>query len=341
MGGGSPAGARLARDGIDGDAIATPDQARRMSVVARIARACGIGLVAALWLASSVAFAQAPAWEAGTDGLLPIPPLSAHVTDLTQTLAPAERQALEAKLVDWEARTGNQLAVLMVPTTQPEPIEAYSLRVAEKWQIGRKGKDNGVLFLVAKNDKKMRFEVGYGLEGTLTDVTARRIIAENVAPMFREGKFGAGIDAGVERVIAVVAEGKPLPPPKAANTHRGGGFDIGTLLLVLFIAVPIVGGILRSIFGKVLGSTVGAGIVGVGAWLVIGSLVVAGIAAVVAFVVMIFAGAGVGAAMGRRGGGVFIPTGGGWGGGGFGGGGGGFSGGGGSFGGGGASGGWD
>jgi uncharacterized protein len=339
---GSLSGARLARDGNDDDAIATIDEARRMSVVVRSARACGIRLAAALLIACSVAYAQGPAWEAGTDGLLPIPPLSAHVTDLTQTLAPAEKQALEAKLVDWESRTGNQLAVLMVPTTQPEPIEAYSLRVAEKWQIGRKGNDNGVLFLVAKNDKKMRFEVGYGLEGTLTDVTARRIIAENVAPMFRDGKFGAGIDAGVDRVIAVVADGKPLPPPKAGNAHRaGGGFDFGTLLLVLFIAVPIVGGILRSIFGKVLGSTVGAGIVGVGAWLVIGSLVVAGIAAVVAFFVMIFAGAGVGAAMGRRGGGVFIPSSGGWGGGGGFGGGGGWSGGGGSFGGGGASGGWD
>jgi uncharacterized protein len=313
-----------------------------MTAAVRIARALGIRLAAALLLVGSVAIAQGPAWETGTDGLLPIPPLSAHVTDLTQTLAPAEKQALEAKLVDWEARTGNQLAVLMVPTTQPEPIEAYSLRVAEKWQVGRKGKDNGVLFLVAKNDKKMRFEVGYGLEGTLTDVTARRIIAENVAPMFREGRFGAGIDAGVGRVIGVVAEGKPLPPPKAGNVQRaGGGFDVGTLLLVLFIVVPVVGGILRSIFGKVLGSTVGAGIVGVGAWLVIGSLVVAGIAAVVAFIVMIVAGAGVGAAMGRRGGGVYIPTGGGWGGGGGFGGGGGWSGGGGSFGGGGASGGWD
>jgi uncharacterized protein len=319
------------------------DEARRMTAALRRACTRGIRLAAAVALVSSFALAQAPTWEAGTDGLLPIPPLSAHVTDLTQTLAPAEKQSLEAKLVDWESRTGNQLAVLMVPTTQPEPIEAYSLRVAEKWQIGPKGKDNGVLFLVAKNDKKMRFEVGYGLEGTLTDVTARRIIAENVAPMFREGKFAAGIDAGVDRVISVVAEGKPLPPAKAAKAHRtSGGFDFGTLLLVLFIVVPIVGGILRSIFGKVLGSTVGAGIVGVGAWLVIGSLVVAGIAAVVAFFVMIFAGAGVGAAMGRRGGGVFTPTGGGWGGGGFGGGGGGgFSGGGGSFGGGGASGGWD
>ena len=313
-----------------------------MTAVLRKVRSCGMRVAAALALLSSIALAQAPAWEAGTDGLLPIPPLSARVTDLTATLSPSDKQALEAKLADWESRTGNQLAVLMVPTTQPEPIEAYSLRVAEKWKIGRKGQDNGVLFLIAKNDRKMRFEVGYGLEGTLTDVTARRIIAENVAPMFREGKFAAGIGAGVDRVISVVAEGKPLPPAKAAKAQRTGvGFDFGTLLLVLFIVVPIVGSILRSIFGKVLGSTVGAGIVGVGAWLVIGSLAVAGIAAVVAFFVMIFAGAGVGAAMGRRGG-VFIPTGGGWGGGGFGGGGGGgFSGGGGSFGGGGASGGWD
>ena len=124
----------------------------------------------------------AEGWETGTDGLRPIPPLSAHVTDLTQTLSAAEKDALEAKLADWEARTTNQLAVLIVPTTQPEPIEAYSLRVAEKWQIGRKGHDNGALLTVAKDDRKMRIEVGYGLEGTLTDATSRRIIAEDIAP---------------------------------------------------------------------------------------------------------------------------------------------------------------
>ncbi len=166
-------------------------------------------------LALAAAGVAAQTWEAGTDGLLPIPPLTARVTDLTQTLAPAEAAALEAKLADWEARTSVQLVVLVVPTTQPEPIESYSLRVAEKWKIGRKGQDNGALFLIAKNDRKMRIEVGYGLEGTLTDVTARRIIAENVAPAFRENRFAAGIDAGVDRIIAVVAEGKPLPPPKA------------------------------------------------------------------------------------------------------------------------------
>ena len=296
----------------------------------------GIALAAAILVLSSSSRAQP--WEAGTDGLLPIPALSAHVTDLTQTLTAAEKQALEAKLTDWEARTTNQLAVLIVPTTRPEPVESYSIRVAEKWQIGRKGRDNGALFLIAKDDRKMRIEVGYGLEGTLTDATSRRIIAENVAPFFREGKFAAGIDAGVDRIIGVLAEGKPLPERKAGNVkmqQRGGGFDFGTMLLILFIVVPLVGMVLRSIFGRLLGSTVGAGIVGAAAWFVAGSLAIAAIAGIVGFIVMIFAGAG--STMAGRRGGVFLP--GGFGGGGFGGG--GWSGGGGTFGGGGASGGWD
>jgi uncharacterized protein len=307
-----------------------------VDVTARAAYAA----MALLATALLVAPARAQPWEAGTDGLLPIPALSAHVTDLTQTLSVPEKEALEAKLVDWEARTTNQLAVLIVPTTRPEPIESYAIRVAEKWQIGRKGKDNGALFLVAKDDRKMRIEVGYGLEGTLTDVTSRRIIAETVAPLFREGKFAAGIGAGVDRIISVVAEGKPLPPRQANSDtarHLGHGFDFGTMLLILFIVVPLVGSVLRAIFGRLLGSTVGAGIVGAAAWFVAGSLAIAAIAAIVGFIVMIFAGAAPMMA-GRRGG-VFLPGSGGFRGG-FGGGG-GWSGGGGSFGGGGASGGWD
>ena len=138
--------------------------------------------------------------------------------------SPAEAAALETKLADWEARTSNQLVVLMVPTTQPEPIEAYSLRVAEKWKIGRKGQDNGALFLIAKNDRKMRIEVGYGLEGVLPDVTANRIIREDVAPAFREGKFAAGINAGVDRIIAVVggenASAAARRRDKAKRTRR-------------------------------------------------------------------------------------------------------------------------
>ena len=130
-------------------------------------RAARVAAVLALALAPLVALAQVAGWEQTTEGLAPIPALSARVTDLTATLAPAERQALEAKLAAWEQQTGNQLAVLLVPSTQPEPIEAYSIRVAEAWKIGRKGQDNGALLLVAKNDRKLRIEVGYGFVGVI------------------------------------------------------------------------------------------------------------------------------------------------------------------------------
>jgi uncharacterized protein len=304
-------------------------------------RALAAGLFAFVTL---VGAASAQAWEAGTDGLVPIPPLSAHVTDVTQTLSAPERQALEAKLADWEARTGNQFAVLLVPSTQPEPIEAYAIRVADAWKIGRKGTDNGVLFVVAKNDRKLRLEVGYGFEGVLTDATSKRIIAETVAPKFREGAFGAGINAGVDRVISVLAEGKPLPAAKTRAQPASGGGSVPVMILVLvFIVVPAVGGVLKKMLGKVVGSTVGAGLVGTAAWLFAGSIALGIVAAIFAFIVMIFAGAGTGLLSGgRRGGGVWIPTGGGgWSGGGGGGSsGGGWSGGGGGFGGGGASGDW-
>jgi uncharacterized protein len=279
------------------------------------------------------------AWETGSDGLVPVPPLRERVTDLTSTLAPADAQALVAKLAAWEQQTGNQLAVLIVPTTKPEPIEAYAIRVADAWKIGRKGQDNGALLLVAKDDKKLRIEVGYGLEGALTDATSRRIIAETIAPFLRQNQFAQGINAGVDQIISVVTKGEPMAatPASKPQARSGGGFPIEMLLIIVFVVVPVLGGVLRRIFGKAIGSTVGAGIVGAGAWIVAGSVLVAVIAAVVALLVMLFAGAGSG--LTRRGGGVWIPTGGGWGGGG--GGGGGFSGGGGGFGGGGASGGWD
>ncbi len=293
----------------------------------------GLALLTFVMLAS-FAFA---ATDAPKDGLAPVPPLTSAVTDQTGTLSASERQALEAKLRDWEARTTNQLAVLIVPTTAPEPIEQYSLRVAEAWKIGQKGKDNGAILLVAKSDKRIRIEVGYGLEGVLTDVTSRRIIAENIAPEFSKGNFAAGINAGVDRIIEVVGAGEPLPaltPQRRAAPARH--FDFGTMLIVLLVAVPILGSVLRSVFGKVGGSVLGGGIVGAIAWFVASSLLIAGVAAVIGFIVMLFTGIA-----GRGGPGIFIPGGGGgFGGGGFGGGG-GFSGGGGSFGGGGASGGWN
>jgi uncharacterized protein len=295
----------------------------------------------ALILAAS---AWAQGWETGSDGLAPIPPLRARVTDLTQTLSAPEIQSLESKLAAWERDTGNQMVVLIVPSTNPEPIEAYSIRVAEAWKIGRKGQDNGVVFLIAKNDRKLRLEVGYGLEGVLTDLTSRRIIAETVAPLFRQSQFAAGINAGVDRVISVVGKGEPLPAtsPRQPQRRGAGGIDFGTLLIVLLVVVPVIGGILSRIFGKLLGSTVGAGVVGTAAFFIGGSLLIAIAAAVIGFfIILIFGGAG---GIGRRGGGWVPIPGGGWGGSsgswGGGSGGGGFSGGGGSFGGGGASGGW-
>jgi uncharacterized protein len=305
---------------------------------ASLARACAwlvLAVAAGLALAAS-----AQQWAPDSSGLAPIPALAARVTDLTQTLTAAQRAQIESKLADWESRTTNQLAILIVPSTQPEPIEAYSIRVAEAWKIGRKGSDNGVLIVVAKNDRKVRIEVGYGLEGSLTDLTSRRIIAEDIAPKFREGDFAGGLNAAVDRIADVVAKGEPLPPPRAAKSEQrgAGGFDIGTLALLLFIVVPLVGAVLRSMFGRFVGSTVGGAVVGGAAWFVAGSVAIAVLAAIVAFLVMIFSG--FGALAGRRGG-VWMPTGGWGGGGGFGGAsGGGFSGGGGSFGGGGSSGGW-
>jgi uncharacterized protein len=307
-----------------------------MNMFAALQRCLAIVVLAV----SGFALAQ-PAWESTSEGLAPIPTLTARVTDVTQTLSAGEKAALEAKLADFEQRTGNQLVVLIVPTTRGEPIEGYSLRVAEAWKIGRKGQDNGALFVVAKDDRKMRIEVGYGLEGVLTDVTSRRIIAETVAPLFRQNRFGAGVDAGVDRIIAVVGTGQPLPAQQRATpSRRAQGFDFQTLLILLFVGVPVLGGILSRVFGRMLGSTVGAGVVGAGAWVVAGSIAIGIGAGIIALIVMLLFSAGGG--IGRRGG-AWIPTGG-WGGGGLGGGGGfsggGFSGGGGSFGGGGASGGW-
>jgi uncharacterized protein len=281
--------------------------------------------------------AGALAWDPPRDGVQAVPALHARVTDLTGTLSASEQQTLEAKLAAWEAQTTNQLAVLVVPTTKPETIEEYALRVAEAWKLGQKGKDNGALFLIAKNDKQMRIEVGYGLEGDLTDVTSRRIIGDTVAPLFSKGQFAAGINAGVDRIIGVVSGTEP--PPRAEAPRRapkGGGIDFGTIALIMLVAIPAIGSVLRSLLGKVGGGLVGAGLTGGVVWLLAGSLIFAGIAGFIAFVLISLTAFG-----GRGGPGMWFPGGGGgFGGGGFGGGGGGFSGGGGGFGGGGASGGW-
>ena len=291
--------------------------------------------------------------------VLPVPPLTAHVVDQTGTFSAGERQALEAKLAAFEAASGAQIAVLMVPTTQPEDIFSYANRVANTWKIGRKEVGDGLLLVVAKDDRKLRIEVAKTLEGAIPDLLARRVIDEAITPRFRQNDFAGGVDAGVQRLMALV-RGEALPPP-ASSAAPGGMADAGAqgfqwmdLAVFLFIAVPVGGAIARRILGNKLGSLATGGAVGALAWVITASLVVAGLAALVALVFTLIASAGAGAGRTgglRRGGGLGGLGGmGGWGGGGFGGGGGGFggggggggfsSGGGGNFGGGGASGDW-
>ena len=262
-----------------------------------------------------------------------VPPLTARVTDLTGTLTREQQAGLERMLQEFESRKGSQLAVLMVPTTAPEAIEQYALRVAEQWKIGRKKVDDGAILVVAKDDRALRIEVGYGLEGVLNDATASRIIREIIVPRFREGDFYGGINAGLDRMMRLI-DGEPLPEP-ARQTSRGEG-AVMHLLPVLLVVALIGGAILRAMLGRFLGAAATGGAVGFLAWMLAGALTIALLAGLLAFVFTL-----AGGFAGRRGyyGGTGFPRTGGWGGGSWGGGG-GFRGGGGSFGGGGASGRW-
>ena len=282
-------------------------------------------------------------------GLQPIPKLGARVTDLTGTLTAEQQNALEQKLAAFESAKGSQLAVLIVPSTQPEEIEQYSIRVVEQWKLGRgvvngKRVDDGALLLIAKNDHRVRIEVGYGLEGVLPDAVANRIVSETITPQFRAGNFYGGIEGGLEQMMKVI-EGEPLPPPEHQWQGRNHGSGSGILPQLLF-AVLIGAVVLRAIFGRTLGSAlagVGAGLL---TYLAGYALLLSGLAALGVFLgalLLGLGGAGSGWSSGRGGLGGWGGIGGGFGGGGFGGGGfggGGFSGGGGGFGGGGASGSW-
>ncbi|MCZ4305205.1 YgcG family protein [Zoogloeaceae bacterium G21618-S1] len=287
----------------------------------------------ALWLCL-LCFAMLPRIGVA-QALQPIPPLEARVTDLTGSLSTGERDALEQRLAAFEQTKGSQIALLIVPTTQPEAIEQYSIRVVDAWQLGRKDVDDGVLLLVAKNDRKLRIEVGRGLEGVLPDAIAKRIIAERISPAFREGRFADGLSDGVDAILARI-QGEPLPPPRQVDVNTNDVFDL--LVQTLFVAA-IAAPILRSVFGRLVGAGVGA-VAGGGWWLLSTSvLALGGLGAVIAALVVIFFGSGRGGGPWTTGsghGGGFGSSGGGWSSGG----GGGFSGGGGGFSGGGASGGW-
>lgn len=268
------------------------------------------------------------------DDLVVVPPLKARVTDLTGTLDRDQAASLEADLAQFEKSRGSQIAILLVPTTQPEPIEAYSIRVAEAWKLGRKGIDDGILVLVAKNDRKLRIEVGRGLEGAVPDAVAKRIVAEVIGPRFKEGDFHGGLKAGVAKLQAVIG-GEALPPPKSASPSGGAAMDTETLLTVSLVVATMLGAVMGRLLGRLGGSTVTSGVVGGLAWLVTGSAVAALIGAILVFVYVLAiasSGRGGGWSSGGWGGG-----GGGWSGGSSDG---GFSGGGGDFGGGGASGDW-
>ena len=260
-----------------------------------------------------------------------VPQLTARVTDLTGTLSQQEQAALEQKLMQFEQEKGSQIAVLLVPTTVPETIEQYALRVVEAWKLGRGKVDDGVLVLVAKDDRKMRIEVGYGLEGAIPDVIAKRIVSDVMAPAFRQGDFYGGIDAAIGYLTRLISgEGLPAPPQRQGGSQEAG---FSEMLPLLLFGGLILGGILRSIFGNFLGSTLNGGLVGGAVMLFGGGLLFAAALGFVAFFITMVGSAMGAVPMGGYGGGGFGGGRGGWGGGGF-------SGGGGGFGGGGASGDW-
>jgi uncharacterized protein len=299
--------------------------------VTSLCRIAGVGTGLALLLTTLSARAE-----------VAVPPLTARVTDLTGTLSGEAVTRIEAKLANLEAKKGSQIAVLIVPTTQPEEIEQFGIRVEDAWKLGRKGVDDGAYLIIAKNDRRVRIEVGYGLEGALPDAIANRIVTETITPHFKLGDYDGGVEAGIDRMISVV-NGEPLPEPDRKWERSSG---LGHLFPLLLVVVFVASGLLRALFGRLFGSVATGGIAGGLAWALSHLLPIGVGAGVVAFLFAMLAGSSSrGWSAGRGwGGGFGGGLGGGFGGGGFGGGGGGggggFSGGGGGGGGGGASGSW-
>lgn len=256
-----------------------------------------------------------------------IPVLKTRVTDLTQTLTADQQSQLETKLATFEREKGSQIAVLIIPTTAPEDIAQYSIRVVDVWKLGREKQDDGILLLVAKNDRKMRIEVGRGLEGPIPDLIAKRIITEVMAPRFKQGDFYGGINSSIDTLIGLVS-GEQLPAPTSPRMHAG---NLENMLPLLFFGAVILASMLRSIFGRGIGGVLNGGIVAGLAWILGVGLILTIVFGLLAFILTIAGGLGAGYGGQHTGG--YRSSGssssGGWSGGG-----------GGSFGGGGASGGW-
>ncbi|MCY1210961.1 TPM domain protein [compost metagenome] len=251
-----------------------------------------------------------------------VPSLTARVTDLTGTLTREQRASLDQTLQAFEARRGVQVAILMVPTTRPETIEQYSLRVVEQWKLGRNRVDDGALLIIAKDDRTLRIEVGYGLEGVLTDAAGKRIISDDIVPRFKQGDFYGGVSAGIDRMLGVI-EGEPLPPPeqKAGDT----GDPVRQLMPILLVLTLVLGGLLRSMLGRFPGAVATGGAVGVVAWMLSGAIFAGIVAGAIALLFTLMGGThmgllAIGGRSGRYGGrlgpGGFGGSGGGFGGGG-------------------------
>lgn len=291
-----------------------------------------------LLLAAGLLFSALTTWA---QEVLPVPALTARVMDSTGTLDAAQRQALEARLAAFEQARGAQVVLLMVPTTAPEDIAAYAQRVGDSWKIGRKDVGDGLLLVVAKNDRKVRIETTKTLEGAIPDLAARQIIDRAITPRFRQGDFAGGLNAATDQIIALIS-GENLPAPDAqAGSSGGKGFNWTDMAVFLFFAVPIGARVMSGLFGRKLGALATGGAIGGLAWFFTSSLLIGGVATLIGAVFALIASVGSLGSVGRAG------RSSGWGGGGFGGsssgwgGGGGFSsGGGGNFGGGGASGNW-
>jgi len=296
----------------------------------------GFGMWTVVWLLALLCLSgTAQAQQA-------VPPLTGHVVDTSGTLDQTQRAALEARLTAFELAKGSQVVLLLVPSTQPEDIASYANRVANSWKIGRKEIGDGLLLIVAVQDRKLRIEVAKTLEGAVPDLAAKRIIDEAITPRFKQGDYAGGLDAGVTRLTGLIT-GEALPEPVKADANTSGEFDWMQLGIFMFIAVPVVGAVTKGILGNRLGAVVTGGVAGAIALALTASLLIAGLAGVAALVFAL-----VQLTPGKRGQGWQSGAGNpGWGhgSGGFGGGGGGFgggfgSGGGGDFGGGGASGDW-
>src|ERR1700687_1233011 len=209
--------------------------------------------------ARAVLLALLVGWVVPALAEVAVPPLTGRVVDQTGTLSGSDVASLTQTLRDLETRKGSQIAVLIVPTTEGEAIEQFSIRVAEAWKIGRKKIDDGALLVVAKNDRHLRIEVGYGLEGALTDATTKRIIDEDITPKFKSGDFSGGISAGVNRMIRLI-DGEQLPAPEPPHWQSPGSFSIDPLNPFLIIPVLLFGGLMRSTLGRLIGSAATGGL---------------------------------------------------------------------------------